>query len=616
MSEVTGEIICEVIFTSQGVDIRTTAGREIKRIAVEDANGVILVDTGPIQASLAEYSLVLDWEESREYAFNVETASNGDISLSRTSPLRRSFRPRLELLLPYTEASEIIQEATNAVYDAGIIPGVTTSLALIARNPADAPLNGNVKLTLPNELLSPDAMMGASVAYEIHLSRYGETWLEQIPLLPQPGAAGPWDIYAAVEWEQAGEVWQDRQRMQVRLEEPREFRKYLSLGAIRFPCDSFGRPQRERRPDAFVLPAVSLYRIRSALGLGGAVSNRWTPMGFENVELANAGPSAAALVVEIQIVDPVTGKPVREMSAPDLLSGGKGASLGFVSIPPGSSKRINIPHYIDVKRVLSGSYERRIRVKPWGTDISLLETARPLEIVRPSHAAMLVVLYAVLGAILLAAAVLIRGNAFLARFQTRELVITALFATVLFSAVTLPMSILANFVTAILGPFAFLVTGIVNETAYYAILIAYLTLVPRVGALTALTSVRLLLSTILLGQITAPGLLYAASHIILMEAACYLSGLTGRFNRSGVRQSTMQALSRGEKVNLWWPAVCIGAADALSSWIDFQLTIELYRLYFAAWYIALTVVVHGFVYTLAGVHLGSRLGRSLGRTAP
>ena len=606
----------EIAFTSDGAVVRSGPDRVIRRVVVRDGDETVLLDTGPSQASSLTRRIGFTWEEGQNYIFELEGGGGEALQTTLESPAKASFRSRLSLSLPYVENAGLTPGEGTDTLEVAVIADTTTSLALIVRNSSNAPLSGRVVLTLPSDLHPTVTDGTAQEAYSIHLNRHGETWLKQIPLSFSGPSHGPWDIVAVAQWRQAGAVWEDTERIRAIHREPAELLSVLIWGETRFPCDSFGRVQNERRPDAFVLPATSFQWLRSLLGLADTVSNRWVPMGFDRLELVNSGTASMSLLVEEQVVNVNTGKPVPEMSPPELLSGGNEGSLGFMTIAPGTAENVSVPLYIDLLRVLPGTYQRQIRIKPWGTDVTLKEFRRPLEVVRPSPVAFLVVLYAIGAALLLVVVAARRGAKYLARYQTRELVTVALFATVLFAAVTLPMSVLANIATAFLGPFAFLATGLVNEVVYYALLIAFLTLVPRVGALTVLIGVRVLLSATILGQVTAPGLLYTASHVLLLESACRLSGLTRNRTAPGTPQSALQRLARGQTVSLWWPALCLGAADAISSWVDFQLTIELYRLYFADWYVMLSILVHGFIYTLIGVRLGVHVGRSLGRTAP
>ena len=62
-------------------------------------------------------------------------------------------------------------------------------------------------------------------------------------------------------------------------------------------------------------------------------------------------------------------------------------------------------------------------------------------------------------------------------------------------------------------------------------------------------------------------------------------------------------------------AVVLGVCDALAVYVDFQLSILFYRLFYANWYIVLRILIEGFVYTFIGVLLGGRLGRGLWRVA-
>ena len=71
--------------------------------------------------------------------------------------------------------------------------------------------------------------------------------------------------------------------------------------------------------------------------------------------------------------------------------------------------------------------------------------------------------------------------------------------------------------------------------------------------------------------------------------------------------------ARNRSLFVW--AVVLGFCDAIAVYVDFQLSILLYRLFYADWYIVLRILIEGFVYTFIGVLLGARLGRGLWRVA-
>jgi hypothetical protein len=66
-----------------------------------------------------------------------------------------------------------------------------------------------------------------------------------------------------------------------------------------------------------------------------------------------------------------------------------------------------------------------------------------------------------------------------------------------------------------------------------------------------------------------------------------------------------KCFSRG---NALWAAFVFGSGDALISYISFNLSIFVYRLYYAEWYILAYVFISGFIYTIIAVPLGLKMG--------
>ena len=171
-----------------------------------------------------------------------------------------------------------------------------------------------------------------------------------------------------------------------------------------------------------------------------------------------------------------------------------------------------------------------------------------------------------------------------------------------------PSTLFLNLVSAILGPVSVLLTGLINETLYYALLTALLIYIngdPRnaeatnqrrakgSGVILLVSAVRLLLGGVTFGLFTPMALVYTGTSVLLLETGFLL-----------VRKRNL----------LVW-AVVLGICDALSVYVDFQLSILFYRLFYADWYIVLRILIEGFIYTFIGVLLGARLGRGLWRVA-
>ena len=174
-----------------------------------------------------------------------------------------------------------------------------------------------------------------------------------------------------------------------------------------------------------------------------------------------------------------------------------------------------------------------------------------------------------------------------------------------------PSTLFLNLVRAILGPFSVLLTGLINETLYYALLTALLIYISgdpeqrwrlligntREGKWrdpAYVSAVRLLLGGVTFGLFTPMAIVYTGTSVLS----------TG---------NGILACTETQSVLAW--AVVLGICDALSVYVDFQLSILFYRLFYADWYIVLRILIEGFVYTFIGVLLGARLGRGLWRVA-
>jgi hypothetical protein len=153
----------------------------------------------------------------------------------------------------------------------------------------------------------------------------------------------------------------------------------------------------------------------------------------------------------------------------------------------------------------------------------------------------------------------------------------------------------------LLGPIGFLVDGLLSEFVFYALLVALISIVPKQGMCALVIAIRFLLGGLLLGMITPVGAIHGAVSAVALELAVWLSGIT----RAGAKYD----LSKGHfRLRV---AVLFALANALVSWIGFQLSIVLFRLHYAEWYVFLSVAIGGFLYCMLGAFAGRAIGRRL-----
>ena len=113
-------------------------------------------------------------------------------------------------------------------------------------------------------------------------------------------------------------------------------------------------------------------------------------------------------------------------------------------------------------------------MKVWGSDATILREKRPLHLIVPNQQALLISLLAIIGSSIGFAIVLRFHEQIFASFTTKQIIVIALFGTTVFVAVMVPSTLFLNLISAVLGPISVLLTGLINETLYYALLTALL----------------------------------------------------------------------------------------------------------------------------------------------
>ena len=315
--------------------------------------------------------------------------------------------------------------------------------------------------------------------------------------------------------------------------------------------------------------------------------------------------------------DTRSGEVVTFLAPPETANGGTNRSVAFASLQGGEVTAIPLPIYFHPtylkqgkpEQAIPGEYTRHIAVKVWGSDATIFRAERPLHLIVPNRQALLVSLLAIISSTIGFAVVLKLHKQLFAGFTTKQLIVIALFGTTIFVAVMVPSTLFLNLIRALLGPISVLLTGLINETLYYALLTALLiyisgdpestersNLKPRSngsGVILLVSAVRLLLGGVTFGLFTPMAIVYTGTSVLLLETGFLF-----------VRRRSL----------LTW-AVVLGICDAIAVYVDFQLSMLLYRLFYADWYIILRILIEGFVYTFIGVLLGARLGRGLWRVA-
>ncbi len=551
-------------------------------------------------------SLYFKWREGERYRFEIVLA-NSDISVRTVTAPQVQTRGSLEISIPYGAAvthSQSTPPASLVLHNSDV-----TATVLLKNGNADVNADFRVQLCLPQAITVvslPKGWIEETLDEQICLSTSGtftvagEVWYSELVLKIHEVSdnSNNTTIRGRVRFE-GDETWEQQVQLRVRSATVEEIGGLLSIESVQMPTDAVGVVDARQRTD-------TLYHAQPVLGRWRHLSiDAYEPVAYQTVKLHNHGQETIHVVISAINRDANSGETVPFLTPPDAVNAGTDRSVAFASLPPQMLSSIPLPIYLDMVAAQAGDYKREIEVKIWGSRTTVLRAERPLQIIIPNRHALFVTGAAVMVSIIGLGVVLRFHNRFFSLFSTKQLIVIALFGATVFVCVIIPSTLFMNLIRSVLGPVSVLLTGLVNETLYYALLTALLFYIggePRgkrgtgggkPGVILLVSAVGLLLGGITFGLFTPMMIIYTSTSVLLLETGFWFVQHRGL---------------------LAW-AVALGICDALAVYVDFQLSIVFYRLFYAEWYMFLRIFVEGFAYTFIGVLLGARLGRGLWRVS-
>ena len=390
-------------------------------------------------------------------------------------------------------------------------------------------------------------------------------------------------------------------------QDPAELAERLVLRSLTFPANLAGEAD-IARPRGRVGLASGWWRsLLGSFGLGVRARDALAPWSYQALTLENRGERDLNVVVEAEVLD---GEGAQAAPFRARLRGGQdqsGKVRVLLRVPAGEQARASLPFHVD-EAALDGLdlsqqvWTRRLTISPLGSERPLQVVEEPLYVSRGSTVASLGLVVAFGAAILGAGLLALRGRRWLEERATSELMTISLFGALTF-LVGAVGRLLTMGLAALLGPFATLLTNLVDDAFRYTLLATLITLLPRpgTGALAVLTG--WLLSGIALGAFSATDVLFIGSRVLWLEGALYLFGLT---RETGWREQS--AVARWVRLSLGF-----GVASVLTSATGLVLHVTLYRLFFADWYVAMLLIGPGFLYVVLACALAVPFAESLRR---
>ncbi|WP_371378492.1 hypothetical protein [Sporomusa aerivorans] len=391
--------------------------------------------------------------------------------------------------------------------------------------------------------------------------------------------------------------------------------KPVAITGLVLPLDRNGKTDERMGRNVLVLRDRQWDYYKNVLTGKGASNQEIEaihPVTHLGVDIANPSGVQKLVVVSVSLLDAASRLPVQGLFTPGATSedvnGGamdrqKNFLEAFTALDGDVSQRLQIPVYADERDLTDGEYILRTEVSDGVAPPLIWE--EKLTIVKKDSRALLVVSLAVMTVALGAVMALRRCRQVLTVLKTRWLVTIALFGAAAFAVVNVPSTLLNDFFHILLGPFGFIITGLFSGVFLYMMVVALVILIPRPGVVALMTVVRMLLGMLAFGQISPISLLSYGLQAFWLEFLIYSSGLYGW-------------LQNRQEHNLSWSKIALlaascGVADTIATYAALQAMAVLYRMYYAAWYIALVLALNGFIYTAVGAVCGSFLGSRLAK---
>ncbi len=396
---------------------------------------------------------------------------------------------------------------------------------------------------------------------------------------------------------------------------PGEAGKPVTIAGIVLPLDRNGKTDDRMGRNALVLRdrQWDYYKnIVTGKGASNLEIEAIHPVTHLGVDIVNPAGVQKLVVVSVHLLAAGSRQPVKGLFTPGstnedinggALGGQKDYLEAFTALNGDPSQRLQIPVYADERELTGGEYMLQATVNDGITPPLMWEER--ITVVKKDNKALVIVSIAALTVVAGLLLAVRRLRQVLTGLKTRWLVTIALFGAAAFAAVNVPSTLLNDFFHILLGPFGVMITGLFNGVLLYMMVVALVILIPRPGVVALMTVVRMLLGMVAFGQISPIILLSYGLQALLLEVLLSRSGLYGWLQQ---REEDQMPWNR-----IVLLAVCCGVADSVSAYVTLQAMAFLYRMYYAAWYVGLILVLNGFIYTAIGAACGTSLGNRLAR---
>jgi len=375
-------------------------------------------------------------------------------------------------------------------------------------------------------------------------------------------------------------------------------RSQVSIVDIRYPTDSRGNADLARPRGVIGLPSRWWAALLSHFRIGIRPHDRTVPWAYASVQIRNDSDVPLNLSARMRVTQDGSPDPDFIPTMRDVDDGTGWVSVQFRVLASDSST-VSLPLYVDERALGEENRGRsaramKVEVSAIGSGSTLADENLPLHVQRGSSFAALGVLLGLVGSLGGLILIASRLRAWLS-LPTSTLVTIALFSTLSF-VVNAAAQLLGMGISGVLGPFAFLVSGLIDETIRACLLATLLILRPKPGVCALTVLVGWLMRSVIMGMGGPADLLYLTGHVMFLEGSLWLCGLT-----------------RGRDLTFLRIGAALAMCFSVSILAALSFNVVLYRLFYASWYIGLNVVMSGLVFPFVGAWLAVPFAWSLQR---
>ncbi len=351
------------------------------------------------------------------------------------------------------------------------------------------------------------------------------------------------------------------------------------------PSDSLCRFNVKLQKYTYVIvPSVINPILKIVSGFAGKVHPHF--VGYMCVKVVGYGTYTVVILFD-------NGRmPISSVSPESAAFGTRPGIIILESVPGNVSEVIPLWAYVDPMKLV-GTHTVKILVYPYGGQKPLVAKTYHIRIICLEESALLLVLFSGLVAVPVFVLFLVQT---LRKAAIKELVMCSLVGCLIFVTAVIPSYILWG-ISSVLGPFDWIVWGLIYDVVrmmYYGVAIR---LRPRCGTFTLIMFIVWVLSVLYFGRLSILSILWVATTAMFYEVFFLL----------------FRTYST-EDVNILRTVLAFTPATIIDTYVDLMLYMTLYRLFYANWYVLLYVTGMS-IYSLIGFIAGLKLAEYVRQAA-